>query len=78
MRVRPGRRAACIAATLVRKPHSGDKPVTHHPIAPNAADVEVATATDPIETVVNVIPVVIPAVGAIMIFLLAMIAVFMA
>ncbi|WP_367066982.1 hypothetical protein [Oryzisolibacter sp. LB2S] len=52
--------------------------MTHHPIAPNAADVEVATATDPIETVVNVIPVVIPAVGAIMIFLLAMIAVFMA
>ena len=25
--------------------------MTHRPIAPNAADVEVATATDPIETV---------------------------
>jgi len=52
--------------------------MTQHPIAPNAADLEVASATDPIETVVNVIPVVIPAVGAIMIFLLALIAVSMA
>jgi len=52
--------------------------MTQHPIAPNAADLEVASATDPIETVVNVIPVVLPAVGAIMIFLLALIAVSMA
>lgn len=52
--------------------------MTHPPVAPNAADVEVAAATDPIEAVVNVIPVVIPAVGAIVIFLLAFIAVFMA
>lgn len=49
-----------------------------HHIAPNAADVEAATATDPTETVVNLIPVVIPAAGAAMIFLLALIAVTMA
>lgn len=53
------------------------RPMSHHPIAPNAADVEVATATDPIETVVDVIPFVIPAAGALVIFLLAFIAVFM-
>ena len=47
--------------------------MTHRPIAPNAADVEVATATDPIETVVDVIPFVIPAAGALVIFLLAFI-----
>ncbi len=52
--------------------------MSHHPIAPNAADVEVATATDPVESVVDVIPVVLPVVGAIMIFLLAFIAVTMA
>lgn len=51
--------------------------MTDHPIAPNAADLEVASATDPIETVVNVIPLVIPAAGALVIFLLAFIAVFM-
>ncbi|WP_404301120.1 hypothetical protein [Alicycliphilus denitrificans] len=52
--------------------------MTQHPIAPNAADLEAASATDPVESVVNVIPVVLPAVGAIMIFLLAFIAVTMA
>ena len=49
-----------------------------HPSAPNAAAVEAATATDPTETVVNLIPVVLPAAGAAMIFLLALIAVTMA
>ncbi|WP_187305972.1 hypothetical protein [Diaphorobacter nitroreducens] len=49
-----------------------------HPIAPNAADVEAATASDAAESVVHLIPVVIPAVGAAMIFLLAFIAVYMA
>jgi hypothetical protein len=49
-----------------------------HHIAPNAADVEAANAVDPTETVVNLIPVVIPAAGAAMIFLLALIAVTMA
>lgn len=53
--------------------------MTHDPaLAPNAADLEAAQATDPVESVVNVIPVVIPAVGAAMIFLLAFIAVYMA
>ncbi|SDM05158.1 hypothetical protein SAMN05428957_10220 [Oryzisolibacter propanilivorax] len=53
--------------------------MTHDPaLAPNAADVEVAQATDPVEAVVNVIPFVVPAVGAAMIFLLAFIAVYMA
>ncbi len=51
--------------------------MTHRPIAPNAADVEVATATDPIETVVDVIPLVIPAADPLVIFLLALIAVSM-
>ena len=37
-----------------------------------------APPVDPVESVVHVIPFVLPAVGAIMIFLLAMIAVYMA
>ena len=49
-----------------------------HHIAPNAADVEAAPAPDPTETVVNLIPVGLPAAGAAMIFLLALIAVTMA
>lgn len=50
----------------------------HHDIAPNRADVEAEHAQDITETVVPVIPVVIPVVGALMMFLLAFIAVNMA
>ncbi|MGD9774456.1 hypothetical protein [Diaphorobacter sp.] len=49
-----------------------------HHLAPNAAEVEAAQATDAAESVVHLIPVVIPAVGAAMMFLLAFIAVHMA
>lgn len=53
--------------------------MAHDPaLAPHAADVEAAHAIDPVEAVVPLIPVVIPAVGAAMIFLLAFIAVYMA
>ncbi|QNP47205.1 hypothetical protein [Diaphorobacter aerolatus] len=50
----------------------------HHDIAPNQADVEAAHARDVTETVVPLIPVVLPVVGAVMMFLLAFIAVSMA
>ncbi|MDR2334333.1 hypothetical protein H9K76_23000 [Diaphorobacter ruginosibacter] len=50
----------------------------HDHIAPNRADVEAAHAQDVTETVVPVIPVVLPVVGALMMFLLAFIAVHMA
>ena len=51
--------------------------MAHDPaLAPNAADVEAAHPADVVESVVNVIPFVIPAVGAAMIFLLAFIAVY--
>ncbi|MBS0390071.1 MAG: hypothetical protein KGM60_05400 [Comamonadaceae bacterium] len=49
-----------------------------HHFAPHAADVEASHPNDPTETVVNIIPVVLPAVGAAMIFLLALIAISMA
>ncbi len=49
-----------------------------HHLAPNAADVEAAHARDAVEAVVPVIPVVLPLVGAMMMFLLAFIAVSMA
>ena len=42
-----------------------------HHLAPNAADVEAAHARDAVEAVVPVIPVVLPLVGAMMMFLLA-------
>lgn len=81
MRVTPLARGLARGYTAAHR-HPSQKPETrpmsHHPIAPNAADVEVATATDPVESVVDVIPVVLPVVGAVMIFLLAFIAVTMA
>jgi hypothetical protein len=56
-----------------------ETPMAHdHHLAPNAADVEAAHAQDVTETVVPVIPVVLPVVGALMMFLLAFIAVHMA
>jgi hypothetical protein len=45
-----------------------------HPETPH----EHAEATDPVESIVHVIPVVLPVVGGVMMFLLAFIAIYMA
>jgi len=51
---------------------------SHSPVPAAASGAAPAHPNDPVESLVHVIPVVFPVVGAIMIFLLAMIAVYMA
>ena len=54
------------------------EPSPHLSPVTRAADEQAPQATDAVESVVHLIPVVIPAAGAAMIFLLAFIAVYMA